>query len=146
MNMRLKKNGFYECADALCVVKSAVFPMRRRERRNFKNAKRQEIYEIVKEAQALAIAAVMPGKKAREIDAVARDFIAAQGYSEAFFHSTGHGVGIDIHELPFISKRGDTVLKEGMVFSVEPGIYLPGEFGVRIQDVVVVRENGAEIL
>ena len=113
---------------------------------NFKNAKRQEIYEIVKEAQALAIAAVMPGKKAREIDAAARDFIAAQGYGEAFFHSTGHGVGVDIHELPFISKRGDTVLKEGMVFSVEPGIYLPGEFGVRIEDVVVVRENGAEIL
>jgi len=113
---------------------------------NFKNAKRQEIYEIVKEAQALAIAAVMPGKKASEIDVAARDFIAAQGYGEAFFHSTGHGVGVDIHELPFISKRGDTVLQEGMVFSVEPGIYLPGEFGVRIEDVVVVRENEAEIL
>ena len=113
---------------------------------NFKNAKRQEIYEIVKEAQALAIAAVMPGKKAREIDATARNFITAQGLGEAFFHSTGHGVGVDIHELPFISKRGEVVLKEGMVFSVEPGIYLPGEFGVRIEDVVVVHENGAEIL
>ena len=58
----------------------------------------------------------MPGKKAREIDAAARDFMARYGYDEAFFHSTGHGVGVDIHELPFISKRGDTVLKEGMVF------------------------------
>ena len=113
---------------------------------NFKDARRKEIYEIVKEAQARAIAAVMPGKKAREIDAVARNFIAAQGFGREFYHSTGHGVGVDIHELPVISARSETVIKEGMVFSVEPGIYLPGELGVRIEDVVVARADGAEIL
>ncbi len=113
---------------------------------NFKDARHQEIYEIVKEAQARAIAAVMPGKKAREIDAAARDFIAAQGLGREFYHSTGHGVGVDIHELPVISARSETVIKEGMVFSVEPGIYLPGELGVRIEDVVVARADGAEIL
>ena len=88
----------------------------------------------------------MPGKKAREIDAVARNFIAAQGFGREFYHSTGHGVGVDIHELPVISARSETVIKEGMVFSVEPGIYLPGELGVRIEDVVVARADGAEIL
>jgi len=113
---------------------------------NFKDARHQEIYEIVKEAQARAIAAVMPGKKACEIDAAARDFIAAQGLGREFYHSTGHGVGVDIHELPVISARSETVIKEGMVFSVEPGIYLPGELGVRIEDVVVARADGAEIL
>lgn len=112
----------------------------------FKSQKQQEIYEIVKEAQALAIKAVEVGKKAYEIDAVARNFIIKNGFEKEFFHSTGHGVGVDIHELPVISKRGDEILMPGMVFSIEPGIYLQGEFGVRIEDVVVVRENGAEIL
>ena len=112
----------------------------------FKSQKQQEIYEIVKEAQALAIKAVEVGKKAYESDAVARNFIIKNGFEKEFFHSTGHGVGVDIHELPVISKRGDEILMPGMVFSIEPGIYLQGEFGVRIEDVVVVRENGAEIL
>lgn len=112
----------------------------------FKNAKRQEIYEIVKEAQNLAIKAIEIGKRAKDIDDVARQFIAKQGFKKEFFHSTGHGVGVDIHELPRLSKYDKTKLKEGMVFSVEPGIYLENEFGVRIEDVVVVRENGAEIL
>lgn len=113
---------------------------------NFKSSKHQEIYEIVKEAQILAIKAVQIGKKACEIDAAAREFIAKQGFGKQFFHSTGHGVGLDIHELPFISARSNEIIKEGMVFSVEPGIYIEGEFGVRIEDVVVVRQDGAEIL
>ncbi|MGP1485288.1 MAG: M24 family metallopeptidase [Campylobacter sp.] len=112
----------------------------------FKNSKQQEIYEIVKQAQEIAIGAIEIGKKASDIDAVARNFIAKNGFEKEFSHSTGHGVGVDIHELPNISKRGDIILKEGMVFSVEPGIYLKDEFGVRIEDVVVVRQNGAEIL
>lgn len=113
---------------------------------NFKNAKRQEIYEIVKRAQAAGIAAVKVGAKASDIDAAARKVIADAGYAKDFFHSTGHGVGVDIHELPFIAAKSNEILKEGMVFSVEPGIYLENEFGVRIEDVVVVREDGAEVL
>ena len=106
----------------------------------------QEIYEIVKEAQAVAIKVARAGVRACEIDLAARSVIAKAGYENAFFHSTGHGVGVDIHELPVISARSETLIKEGMVFSVEPGIYLENEFGVRIEDVVVAREGGCEIL
>lgn len=112
----------------------------------FADPKQQEIYNIVRKAQECAIAAVKIGATASDIDAAARDVINAAGYGKFFIHSTGHGVGIDIHELPVISTRADAVLQKGMVFSVEPGIYLPGEFGVRIEDVVVVGDNGAEIL
>ncbi|QKF64310.1 M24 family metallopeptidase [Campylobacter corcagiensis] len=108
--------------------------------------KKAEIYEIVKEAQNLAIKVVKPGVMACEIDAVARDFIKKAGYEKEFFHSTGHGVGLDIHELPNINQRDKTILEKGMVFSIEPGIYIEGEFGVRIEDVVAVSENGCEIL
>lgn len=113
---------------------------------NFKNQKQQEIFEIVKEAQNLAIKAVKPGIKACQIDKIARDFITENGFKEAFFHSTGHGVGLDIHELPNISPKDDTILQKGMVFSIEPGIYLQNEFGVRIEDVVAVSDDGCEIL
>ena len=113
---------------------------------NFKNSKRDEIYHIVLEAQQMAIKAVRAGVRACDIDKAARDFIAKAGYGEAFFHSTGHGVGLDIHELPRISPKSEEIIKPGMVFSIEPGIYLQGEFGVRIEDVVVATENGCEIL
>ena len=86
------------------------------------------------------------GVRACDIDKAARDFITKAGYAEAFFHSTGHGVGLDIHELPRISPKSEEIIKPGMVFSIEPGIYLQGEFGVRIEDVVVATENGCEIL
>lgn len=112
----------------------------------FSDSKQNEIYHIVKEAQELAIKAVRPGIKACEIDRAAREFIAKAGFGENFFHSTGHGVGLDIHELPRISPKSEDIIKAGMVFSIEPGIYLKGEFGVRIEDVVVVTENGCEIL
>lgn len=112
----------------------------------YKNQKHQEIYDIVKQSQTLAIKAIKPGVLACDIDAIARDFISKNGYEKEFFHSTGHGVGLDIHELPRISPKSKTVLKEGMVFSVEPGIYIENEFGIRIEDVVVVTKNGCEIL
>ena len=112
----------------------------------FANSKMQEIYEIVKEAQLLAINAVKPGIKAKEVDFAAREFIKKCGFEKEFFHGTGHGVGVDIHELPVINSRSETILQEGMVFSVEPGIYLQDEFGVRIEDVVVVTANGCEVL
>lgn len=112
----------------------------------FKNQKINEVYEIVKKAQQKAIKAVKPGVLASDIDRVARDFIAQNGYQKEFIHSTGHGVGLDIHELPRISPKSKTVLKEGMVFSIEPGIYIKNEFGIRIEDVVAVTKNGCEIL
>lgn len=114
--------------------------------KKFNDAKKQDIYNIVKEAQENAIKAIKPGIMACEIDLKARQTIAKFGYEDKFIHSTGHGVGLDIHELPNINKRSQTILQEGMVFSIEPGIYLEGEFGVRIEDVVVVTKNGCEIL
>lgn len=112
----------------------------------FKDKKRQEIYDLVLKAQKAAISIIRPGILAKEVDNAARSVIAEAGYGDEFFHSTGHGVGLDIHELPRISTKGDTLLQEGMVFSVEPGVYLKGEFGVRIEDVVAVSKTGCEIL
>lgn len=112
----------------------------------FSNSKQNEIYQIVKEAQNLAIKAVKPGVRACDIDAAARDFIAKNGYGECFFHSTGHGVGLDIHEFPIISPKSTTIIEAGMVFSVEPGIYIENEFGIRIEDVVVVTNDGCEVI
>ncbi len=112
----------------------------------FKDPKRQKIYDLVLKAQESAIKAVRAGVKASDIDKIAREVIDKGGYGNYFTHSTGHGVGLDIHEEPFISKRSKTTLQEGMVFTVEPGIYLPNEFGVRIEDMVVVTSNGVEIL
>lgn len=112
----------------------------------FSNSKQNEIYQIIKEAQNLAIKAVKPGVRACDIDAAARDFIAKNGYGECFFHSTGHGVGLDIHEFPIISPKSTTIIEPGMVFSVEPGIYIESEFGVRIEDVVVVTNDGCEVI
>lgn len=115
-------------------------------KQSFKNEKMQKIYELVLKAQSAAIAATRPGIAAKEIDFAARDIINKAGYKEQFFHSTGHGVGLDIHELPRISKKSDEILKPGMVFSIEPGIYLAGEFGIRIEDVVALSQDGCVVL
>ncbi|OQX74863.1 MAG: X-Pro aminopeptidase [Campylobacteraceae bacterium 4484_4] len=112
----------------------------------FSDPKRQKIYDLVRKAQETAIGAIRPGITAKEIDHAAREVIERGGYGQYFVHSTGHGVGLDIHELPVISKRSETVIEENMVFTIEPGIYLPGEFGVRIEDMVRVTADGAEVL
>lgn len=112
----------------------------------FTSKKRQEIYDTVLLANKEAIKAVKPNIEAKDIDKIAREVIKDAGYAEFFIHSTGHGVGLDIHELPIISQNSQTVLKEGMVFTVEPGIYLPNEFGVRIEDMVLVTKDGVEVL
>ena len=103
----------------------------------------RRVYDIVNEANQLAFEAVRPGVTAESIDAVARGHIAAAGYGAAFLHRTGHGLGFDIHEAPYIVQGDTTVLREGMVFSIEPGIYLKGRFGVRIEDIVTVTADGA---
>lgn len=104
--------------------------------------KMKEVYNIVKGAQEIGIRTVKPGIKAKEIDIAVRNHIEEKGYGEYFTHRTGHGLGMEVHEEPYISSIGETVLEPGMVFSIEPGIYLEGEFGVRIEDIVVVTEEG----
>ena len=110
------------------------------------SAEFRRIYQITQEAQQLAFEATRPGMTAEEIDTVARDYISARGYGPAFIHRTGHGVGMDGHEYPYLVQGDATVIEEGMVFSIEPGIYLAGQYGVRIEDVVAVTATGAERL
>jgi len=105
-----------------------------------------EIFEIVEEAQAAAIEAIRPEMPCAEIDAVARDLIAERGYGDFFGHGLGHGVGLGVHESPAISRLGEGNVKPGMVFTVEPGIYVPDVGGVRIEDMVVVTRDGCRIL
>ena len=104
------------------------------------------VYNTVLAAQKAAIAATKAGMTGEEIDGIARKVITDAGYGEYFGHSYGHGVGIEIHEDPFLSSRGKTPLPAGAVASAEPGIYIPGKFGVRIEDVVVITEDGCEDL
>ena len=106
----------------------------------------REIYQIVLEAQEAAIAAIKPGAAGKKIDKIARDIITRAGFGKAFGHSLGHGVGRDIHEQVSLSQRSDVILKPGMVVTVEPGIYLPGIGGVRIEDDVLVTQTGCRVL
>lgn len=105
-----------------------------------------KVYEIVLEAQERAIAAIAPGVPTSEVDARAREHIVAAGYGPQFNHSVGHGMGLDVHEAPGMRKTSKDVLRPGMVVTVEPGIYLPGEGGVRIEDDVLVTEDGYRVL
>ncbi len=108
--------------------------------------KQKEIYDIVLQAQLAALAAIKPGVTGAEVDAVARNLIAESGYGDNFGHGLGHGVGLYIHEDPRLSPGYEGRLEPGMVVTVEPGIYLPGWGGVRIEDMVLVNENGCENL
>lgn len=110
------------------------------------NSWQQEIYTIVEEAQRKGLKAAEAGMTGRELDAIVRDSITACGYGDYYVHGTGHGVGLEIHEMPMINKRGATVLQTGMIFTIEPGIYIPGKGGVRIEDTVVLTEDGARAL
>jgi Xaa-Pro aminopeptidase len=114
--------------------------------------RKREVYDAVREAHDRAIAAVAPGRSRFDIDAAARDVLASRGLAGAFGHGTGHGLGIEVHEAPRISRRGasdadaDQAVATGMVFTIEPGAYLPGWGGVRIEDDVLVTGDGVEIL
>lgn len=105
-----------------------------------------KVYEVVRQAQEAGVAAAKPGVDGSAVDAAARSIIEEAGYGEYFIHGTGHGIGLDVHEGPPIGKASKVVLEEGMAFTVEPGIYLPGRFGVRIEDVVVLTDRGARRL
>jgi Xaa-Pro aminopeptidase len=100
-------------------------------------------YAVLQAAQDAAVAAVMPGTTAQRVDTAARGPIAAAGFGERFIHRTGHGIGLEVHEQPYIVAGNDLVLEVGMTFSIEPGIYLPGRWGARIEDIVVVNDSGA---
>ena len=105
-----------------------------------------EVHAIVERAVQAALAAARPGVAAHVVDDAARGVIADAGYGEYFVHRTGHGMGIEVHETPYVTASSQTVLEEGMVFSIEPGIYLPGRFGIRLEDIVILRGDGPEIL
>ena len=108
--------------------------------------KQKRIYEIVREAQELGIESIMEGKTGKEVDTVVRNFIDSTEFKGLFIHSTGHGVGLAVHDHPALSQSSELLLKEGMVVTVEPGIYVKGFGGVRIEDDVLVKKNGRELL
>lgn len=104
------------------------------------------VYQIVLQAQLAAISAIRPGVRCQQVDDAARRVITEAGYGDYFGHNTGHAIGIEVHEDPRFSPRDTTTLQPGMLLTVEPGIYLPGQGGVRIEDVVLVTPQGAEVL
>ncbi len=105
-----------------------------------------DAYEVLRAAQAAAIDAVRPGATAASLDAVARDIITEAGYGDLFIHRLGHGIGMDTHEHPYLIEGNEQVVETGMAFSIEPGIYNPGEWGMRIEDIVAVTDEGVERL
>ncbi|WP_323042254.1 Xaa-Pro peptidase family protein [Gemmobacter sp.] len=105
-----------------------------------------EVHAVVNAAVEAALAAIRPGVPASAVDKAARGVIVAAGYGEYFTHRTGHGLGSEVHEPPYMTGTNDLLLEEGMVFTVEPGIYLPGRFGIRLEEVAVVTADGARIL
>jgi len=106
----------------------------------------EEAYAAVQEAQAAAVDVVRPGLEAQEVDRTARAIIDAAGYGERFIHRTGHSIGLELHEPPYMVEGDETLLQQGMTFSVEPGVYLEGRFGIRIEDIVAVTSDGVERL
>ncbi len=133
------------CSDRTCCT-SIHKDLNFKREQTFKKKSEQKVYDIVLKAQQTAISKARAGMKASQIDKFARDIIEKAGYGKYFIHSTGHGVGLDIHEYPNINSRSDVILEDNMVFTVEPGIYLNNKFGVRIEDTVVLKNGKAVIL
>ncbi len=125
----------------LWTYNNVAFPGRRQP-----TEKVRAVHAIVKEAQRRAIAAMRPGVSSKEVDTIARSYIADQGYGDFFNHGLGHGFGLQIHEAPFFRPNVDVKLEVGMIVTCEPGIYLPDEFGVRIEDDVLITADGPEVL
>ena len=117
-----------------------------RHKQHFGKKKIQKAYDTVLRAHDRAIKKARSGMKAKEVDALTRDLIEKAGFGKYYVHSTGHGVGLDIHEMPYIASKSETVIEDGMVFTIEPGIYIPGEFGIRIEDMVAMVDSKARVL
>lgn len=111
-----------------------------------KEAEMIKIHDIVKKAMLMQIEAVKAGMKCKDVDKIGRDYIAEMGYGDKFIHGTGHGVGLEVHEAPTVSFMSEQILEEGMIITIEPGIYVEGLGGVRIEQDLVVRKDGAEVL
>ena len=140
------KEGDSVIFDIGCVKDSYCSDMTRTAFYKSVSEKGREVFEIVKEANIRAIAAVKPGVRFCDIDAAARDYITEKGYGKYFTHRTGHSIGIECHDYGDVSSVNTMPVEEGMIFSIEPGIYLPGEVGVRIEDLVLVTADGCEVL
>jgi Xaa-Pro aminopeptidase len=112
----------------------------------FKNREIQKAYDVVLKAQEAAIKAVKVGESINTLDKIARQIITDAGYGKYFVHSLGHGVGLDIHEWPYVNSKNTTPIQNGMVFTIEPGIYIPGEFGIRIEDMVMIKNDKCYVL
>ena len=136
VDMGVKLDGY--CSDMTRCIRSADHGPR--------GVKYNEVYDLVLSANRAAIAAVKPGITGRRLDAVARKIISKAGYGRCFGHALGHGVGLDIHEYPVASRHSDIELKPGMLVTIEPGVYIEGELGVRIEDLVLVTNDGCEVL
>ncbi|WP_421716055.1 M24 family metallopeptidase [Arcobacter arenosus] len=134
------------CSDRTCTSNANFEKFSFKREQKFKNKKHQKIYDLVYKAQLNAISKARVGMKASQIDKLTRSVIEKAGFGKYFVHSTGHGVGLDIHEFPNINSRSDIIIEDNMVFTIEPGIYLPKEFGVRIEDTVVMKNGKALIL
>ena len=115
-------------------------------KQKFTTKKRQKAYDAVLKAHDKQIEKARSGMRGKEIDRIGREIIEKAGFGDYFIHSTGHGVGLDIHEMPYISTRSKTKITDGMVYTIEPGIYIPDAFGIRIEDMVVMEEGRARVL
>ncbi|MGB9801475.1 MAG: M24 family metallopeptidase, partial [Arcobacter sp.] len=133
------------CSDRTCTA-SFGGELNFSRKQKFKSKKQQKIYDLVYKAQLNAIENAKVGMKAKDIDNLTRSVIEKAGFGKYFIHSTGHGVGLDIHEHPYINSKSDVIIEDNMVFTIEPGIYLPNEFGVRIEDTIVMKNGKAVIL
>jgi Xaa-Pro aminopeptidase len=142
---KLKKNSFL-VIDIGAVYQGYCSDMTRTAFIGKAKDERIKMYEIVLDAQKRALSKISCGKRASEIDKVARNFLARQGMGANFGHNLGHGVGLEIHEIPVLGPKSDDVLESGMVFTVEPGVYFANDGGVRIEDIVVLKEDGVKIL
>lgn len=105
-----------------------------------------KVYDIVNKAQKMGVLKAKEGIKALDVDRTCRDYISDNGYGQYFIHGTGHGVGLEIHEEPYVNTKGEKILKSGMAVTVEPGIYLYGKFGIRIEDTILIGKNSSEVL
>lgn len=139
---RVLEKGDFVTMDFGCMIEGYCSDMTRTVVLGRANEKQKEIYQTVLKAQTEALAVLKAGMKGREVDAVARNIIREAGYGDCFGHGLGHSVGLYIHEEPRLSPTDDTVLEENMIETVEPGIYVPGFGGVRIEDMVVVTKEG----
>ena len=141
---RVLQPGDFITMDFGAAYKGYCADMTRTVALGFATEEMEKVYNTVLKAQCAAIAATKAGVKGKEVDAVARDIIGKAGYGSFFGHGYGHGLGLEVHEAPSCNPAGETVMEAGVVSSAEPGIYLPGKFGVRIEDVVIFREGGCE--